>query len=89
MFTWMNKQDVRSTEGFEVQRTGRFTAEYREGSRRLVVYVEGGSNGFVNFNRRCFERWGNSSMRNSEQEQERMIKNFLAALEFQGLKGLP
>lgn len=33
MFSWMNKQGVRSDQGFEVQFTDRFTAEYREGVR--------------------------------------------------------
>ena len=89
MFTWLNKQGVRSTEGFEVQFTGRFTAEYREGARYLVVDVEGGANGLLDFSTKSFEKWANSSMRNSPEEQARMIKNFMAALEFQGLKGLP
>ena len=44
MFTWLNKQGVRSDEGFEVQFTSRNTAEYREGRRYLVVDVEGGGN---------------------------------------------
>jgi 16S rRNA C967 or C1407 C5-methylase (RsmB/RsmF family) len=89
MFTWLNKQGVKSTDGFEVQFTGRFTAEYREGERVLVVDVEGGANGTISFDPKCFERWANSSVRNTAEEQARMIKNFLAALEFQGLKGLP
>ena len=89
MFTWLNKQGVRSSDGFEVQFTGRFTAEYREGARYLVVDVEGGGNGLIDFNPRAFERWANSSATNSPEEQARMLKNFMAALEFQGLKGMP
>lgn len=89
MFTWINKQGVRSSEGFEVQFTGRFTAEYREGGRHLVVDVEDGANGIIDFNAKAFERWANSSAPNSPSEQARMINNFMAALEFQGLKGLP
>jgi hypothetical protein len=49
MFTWLNKQGVRSSEGFEVQFTGRFTAEYREDAYYLVVDVEDGTNGLLNF----------------------------------------
>jgi len=89
MFTWLNKQGVRSSEGFEVQFTGRFTAEYREGARYLVVDVEDGVNGLIDFNAKGFEKWANSSTRNSPEEQERMLKNFMAALGFQGLKGIP
>lgn len=89
MFTWMNKQGVRSSEGFEVQFTGRITAEYREGARHLIVNVEDGVNGLIGFNAAAFGKWANSSMRNSPEEQQRMLKNVMAALEFQGLKGLP
>jgi hypothetical protein len=89
MFTWLNKQGVRSNEGFEVQFTGRFTAEYREGAHYLVVDVEDGAGNLLSFSAKSFEKWANSSMRNSPEEQTRMIRNFMAALEFQGLKGLP
>lgn len=89
MFSWINKQGVRSDEGFEVQFTGRFTAEYREGARYLVVDVEGSGNGLIDFNSKAFEKWANSSMRNSAEDQARMLHNFMAALEFQGLKGIP
>ena len=89
MFTWLNKQGVCRSDGFEVQFTGRFTAEYREGPRYLVVDVEGGANGMTDFNRRAFERSVNSSVANSPEEQARMLKNFMAAPKFQGLKGMP
>jgi hypothetical protein len=89
MISWLNKQGVKSSEGFEVQFTGRFTAEYREGLRYLVVDVEDGANGRIDFNAKQFEKWANSSTCNSQEEQERMLKNFMAALEFQGLKGMP
>lgn len=89
MFTWINKQGVRSSDGFEVQFTGRFTAEYREGSRYLIVDVEDGGSGLINFDAKAFGKWTNSSVRNSPEEQALMIENFKSALEFQGLKGLP
>jgi hypothetical protein len=89
MFSWINKQGVRSSDGFEVQFTGRFTVEYREGLRHLVVDVEGGSAGDISFSPRAFERWANDSVPNSKEEQARMLKNFLEALAFQGLRGLP
>jgi hypothetical protein len=45
----MNKKGVRSDQGFEVQFTGRFTAEYREGVRYLIVDLEGNGSGQVAF----------------------------------------
>lgn len=89
MFSCMNKQGVPSTEGFEVQFTGRFTVEYREGPRHLVVDIESGGNGLINFNAMAFEKWANASMINSRADQARTRKNFMAALEFQGLVGIP
>ena len=89
MFSWINKQGVRSSEGFEVQFTSRFTAEYREDHHYLVLNVEDGANGVIGFDPKEFEKWANSSAKNSPEEQARMLKNFLSALEFQGLQGNP
>jgi hypothetical protein len=87
-FTWLNKQGVRSSDGFEVQCTGRYTIEYREGMFRKVIDVEPivvvGRSG-VAISRSVFERWDNSSVRNSPAEQERLLRNFRDAMEFQGL----
>jgi hypothetical protein len=41
-FTWLNKQGVRSDQGFEVQRTGRWTMEYREGAHAMQFSVAAG-----------------------------------------------
>ena len=89
MFTWLNKQGVRSSEGFEVQFTSRDTAEYREGHRYLVVDIEGGANGFISFDKSAFERFANSAEENGAEKQAQIMKNFIAALKFQGLKGIP
>ena len=59
MFSWISKQGVRSDEGFEVQFTGRFTAEYREGAKFLVVDIESSGIGLVDFDSRAFEKWAN------------------------------
>jgi hypothetical protein len=90
MFTWLNKQGVRSEDGgFVVQFTGRFKAEYREGAKRLVVPVE---DAFVDgkpaivITSAAFATWDDGWTRNTPEQQERMIGNFRAALEFQGLK---
>ncbi|MDD3765167.1 MAG: hypothetical protein PHP86_17870 [Nevskiales bacterium] len=86
MFTWLNKQGVRSSSGFEVQTTGRFTIEYREAGRVITVDVEPGIQGgpCVSINDNAFERWDNSSVRNSAEEQARLLKNFKDAMAFQG-----
>jgi hypothetical protein len=88
-FTWLNKQGVRSSDGFDVQCTGRFTIEYREGRRIKVINVEplviAGKSG-VGIKRDTFERWDNSSALNSPEEQARLLRNFHAAMEFQGIE---
>jgi len=87
-FTWLNKQGVRSSEGFEVQRTSRFTVEYREGRRIKTIDVEPGivaGRPALAIKANCFERWDNSSIPNSPEEQARLLMNLRAAMEFQGL----
>jgi hypothetical protein len=87
MFTWLNKQGVRSDLGFEVQFTGRFSAEYREGPKKISLRIEDGyEGGPCIILRSNFERWDNSTLTNSPEEQTRMLKNFKDAIEFQGLK---
>lgn len=41
MFTHLNKQGVKSSEGFEVQVVDRFTIQYRESGKTISVYVDG------------------------------------------------
>lgn len=86
-FTWLNKQGVRSSAGFEVQSTGRFTIEYREAGRVITVDVESGFQGgpCIIINDNAFERWGHSSVRNSPEEQARLLRNFKEAMAFQGV----
>lgn len=82
-FRWLNKQGVESVSGFVVQFTGRFTAEYREGSRTLVVEVEDGvvgSQPAICYSRSAFNGWAASPA-----EQQRVADNFRAAMLFQGL----
>lgn len=42
MFRWLNKQGVESDKGFAVQFLARYSMEYREGERRMLLGVEGG-----------------------------------------------
>jgi hypothetical protein len=87
MFTWLNKQGVRSDAGFEFQFTGRFTAEYRENGQVIDMYVEGGA-GVETIYEGSIERlWldiENPAVQKSE--RERVIRNIEAALAFQGLR---
>lgn len=88
MFSWINKQGVRSDLGFEVQFTGRFDAEYREGSRVIKLYVESGVDSgmpCILLEPSAFEKWSDGSEISKEQ-QEKIFKNFRRAMEFQGLK---
>ena len=81
-FLWLNKQGVESDSGFVVQRTGRFTEEYREGGRVIVIEVEGGFMGdkhVTNFSRASFNSWSKDPV-----EQQRVIDNYRSALAFIG-----
>jgi hypothetical protein len=88
MFTWLNKQGVRSDEGFEVQRTGRFDAEYVEGGKVVKLGVESGvSAGLpcIILDPKAFARWSDGTAI-PDAEQARLFRNFAKAMEFQGLK---
>lgn len=91
MFTWLNKQGVRSDRGFEVQFTGRFDAEYREGERIVSLQVEAGLSGGLQciiVDPAAFERWdGDPAGTNlPEDQQVQMFQNLREAMEFQGLE---
>lgn len=83
IFTWLNKQGVQSDAGFIVQRTGRFSVEYREGDRAIEIIIESGmSKGkpSISFRRSDFSKWSSS-----KSEQESVISNFEAACIFKGV----
>jgi hypothetical protein len=88
MFTWLNKQGVRSDQGFELQFTGRFDAEYRDRGRVVRLYVENGQSGgmpCIIVEPTAFERWeGGEPIPPNERVQ--MFENLKQALEFQGLR---
>jgi len=88
VFVWMNKQGVRSDSGFEVQFTGRFNAEYREGSRIVTLSVESGRScgePCIILGPRAFARW-NNGVPIPKEKQAQMLQNFKDAMEFQGLR---
>ena len=90
MFTWLNKQGVKSDAGFEVQFTGRFDAEYREAGKVMSIYVESGIHDgqhCVILNPDAFDRWIGDApgVRLPSDERERIQQNFTEAMLFQGL----
>ena len=88
MFTWLNKQGVRSDRGFEIQRTERFTVEYREGEKVVTIDVESGLNGglpCIILDPNAFVRWDDGTPIAPDQ-QEKLFQNTKEAMEFQGLK---
>lgn len=87
MFKWLNKQGVESEEGFVVQVTSRSTIEYREGDKKIVVYIEFG----IKHGQNCviitpdaFEKWedGTYIMRAKQKE---ILANFMSAMNFQDI----
>ena len=86
MFTYINKQGVKSDKGFIVQRVGRFAAEYREDSKKITIDLE---NGILPNGKFCeivqsdtFLSW-DDGMPISTNKQAEIIRNFKAAMEFQ------
>lgn len=88
MFTWLNKQGVRSDQGFEVQRTGRFEAEYRENGKVVSLSIESGLDGDVYcilIDPDAFDHWDGGQPIPLDR-QKKMFQNFEDAMRFQGLK---
>lgn len=88
MFTWINKQGVRSDRGFEVQRTGRFDAEYHEGDAVISLYVESGVQGglpCIIIDPETFVHWDDGRAITPE-KQAHILQNFTEAMAFQDLK---
>lgn len=88
VFTWINKQGVKSERGFIVQSVGRFTIEYREDLKILSVEVE---NGFLSDKKPCeivradaFRKWDDGTII-PEEKQIQILQNFKEAMEFQGI----
>jgi hypothetical protein len=78
-YVWLNKQGLRSSEGLEVQYTGRFTIEVRWGSRTKCLEVEGLAQPH-DFSPSTFERWDNSAIVNDLHAQKRIFAAFQSAL---------
>jgi hypothetical protein len=90
MFRWLNKQGVESDHGFAVQRTGRFSAEYRDRGKVVTLDVESGldydDKPCVIVDPDAFQHWDGETAKIPPEEQAQMFENLREAMEFQGLK---
>jgi hypothetical protein len=90
MFTWLNKQGVRSDNGFEVQSIDRYVIEYREKGKRVSVEVDrgvtAGMQPCINIHAKAFSKWDNESSVLPEELQKQMLQNFTEAMKFQGIE---
>lgn len=89
-FTWLNKQGVRSSAGFEVQSIDRFTIEYREDGKTVSIPVEAGlyqGRQAVLIGPDAFSKWDPpfAALIISSEQQRQMLQNFTAAMDFQGM----
>jgi hypothetical protein len=79
MFTWIGRQGVRSSDGFEVKRIDRFSIAYREGSQVVTANAEREGDGTMTIESDAFRRWDNLRITNSREKQAQMRKNWAAA----------
>lgn len=86
MFNWLNNQGVRSDRGFEFQRTGRFTAEYRENGKVTDMYVEGDGVSLTIYEGSLEGLWNRFAPEQRAVERNRIIGNIRDALAFQKLE---
>lgn len=88
MFKWLGKQGVESSKGFIVQSIGRFTIEYREGTKKITVNTETGKLPDGRFceiiDSNSFEKWDDGTSISKEKQKE-ILKNFIEAMEFQNI----
>ncbi len=91
MFTWLNKQGVKSDRGFIVQAMDRLMIEYREGPKKICIYTEPGrtEDGRLceAIGRGAFKRWDDDppEITIPLEKQQEMLANFREAMEFQGI----
>jgi len=70
---------------------GRFSVEYREGEKKIDVYVErgvaDGKNPCVIIESTAFERWDGDPAYSvlPIEKQQQILANFIEAMEFQGI----
>src|SRR4051812_2113576 len=91
MFTWLNKQGVRSDQGFVVQVIDRFTMSYQEAEQAMNIPMElGMSDGApcVVIDPHALVRWDGSppSVTIPLEKQQEILNNLTEALKFQNVK---
>ncbi|CAM4456316.1 MAG: hypothetical protein LEGION0403_FIIPPAGN_02770 [Legionella sp.] len=87
MFTWLNKQGVKSDKGFVVQSIGRFVIKYSENIGDIDVTVEDGfkdGKHFVYIYNKEFYEW-KDGRKISEEKKTQILNNFIDALAFMGI----
>jgi len=88
-FEWINKQGVKSEDGFVVQRTERFAAEYQEGLSVITIEVDPGftddGKPCLGVDRSAFVKW-DSNIPIPESKQNVIRQRFREAMLFQNLE---
>lgn len=88
MFTWLNKQGVKSDKGFTVQSVARFVIEYKEANKCISIEVESdyapGMKPIEKVNMNTLSKWDDGTPIPAEKQKE-ILKNFTDAMEFQGI----
>ncbi|MBP9021839.1 MAG: hypothetical protein KBH06_01435 [Spirochaetes bacterium] len=87
MLKWKNKQWVESDEGFSFLFTGRYTAEYIEGDRKLSLFIEDGmsnDNYGIIIKSGSLNKWDNNQ-KILLNEKDVILRNISEALEFQNI----
>ncbi|CAM4456228.1 MAG: hypothetical protein LEGION0403_FIIPPAGN_02768 [Legionella sp.] len=87
MFTWLNKQGVKSDKGFVVQSIDRFVIKYSENMGDIDVTVEYGFKDgkyFVYIYDKEFYQW-KDGRKISEEKKTQILSNFIDALAFMGI----
>jgi len=87
MFVWLNKQGVRSDQGFEFQFIDRFSAEYRENEDYIILNLEDGikdGRSCITISSSDLKMW-NSGLLIEQNDRNRIVTNIQESLEFQNL----
>ncbi|MFA6302695.1 MAG: ATP-binding protein [Legionella sp.] len=87
MFTWLNKQGVKSDMGFTVQSVSRFVIRYSETQGEIDLSVEDGKYGgkaMIYVYDDEFYKWSDGRSIPEEKKQQ-ILKNFIEAMNFQNI----
>ena len=85
MYTWLNKQGVKSDKGFIVQSISRFVIRYSELQGEIDLSVEQGMSAgkaMIYVYDDEFYKW-NDGRRISEEKKQQILKDFIDAMKFQ------